>query len=446
MATSKASRHLPPYHNLTRPAVSRKSHIQPTGNGHQFSYSRSNRFAQLSPQSSSEDDDEDDDDEQGDEDVDRESSDAESSGTDMPRSSSDEGEEEEEDDDDDDDDDDDSNAHDDDEYTAHDGVKAGNNRRRPQSNPSEDRDKEEDELELDQPTVLSPAVERANRSTSLANLTVEELSDFDPMDQERAGVIGPTSIEYPDTERSRSRSRDIRSSASKSEGEGKSGSGSESGSGSDSSSRRQYHHSLAYANLTHRPRRSELDRNMMSDLRNLNCTASEASREASPAVSSAVSPEAFPRAAHPCDVDANDEEDDFFDPADDAALKEFARMQREIKMRKRRSHGSSIGKRTHSERSDSDGLEDLIPFGDDMAAWDAVGASARRLRRRVGDRRSLQFQDPPPERIEELEEPSSGEEYAARLRMTRGFGMLFGDGEALARELPYYAMEIDEDI
>ena len=84
----------------------------------------------------------------------------------------------------------------------------------------------------------------------------------------------------------------------------------------------------------------------------------------------------------------------------------------------------SIGKRTISESigSDSD-REDLQQFLD----MNDVGSSARRLRRRVGDRWSLQFQDPPP-RIDEIEEH---EEL---------------DGEFLAKELPYYnyiSMEID---
>ena len=85
----------------------------------------------------------------------------------------------------------------------------------------------------------------------------------------------------------------------------------------------------------------------------------------------------------------------------------------------------SIGKRTISESigSDSD-REDVLPF----LEVNEVGSSARRLRRKVGDRRSLQFQDPPPPRIEELEEPPTSEDE-----------ML--DGETLARELPYYTLE-----
>ncbi|GKT43354.1 uncharacterized protein ColSpa_03535 [Colletotrichum spaethianum] len=68
---------------------------------------------------------------------------------------------------------------------------------------------------------------------------------------------------------------------------------------------------------------------------------------------------------------------------------------------------------------------------------DAVGSSARRLRRRVGDRRSfihLQFQDPPPPRIDELDEPESEVEGT----------FIFCDSGTLAQELPYYSIEIME--
>ncbi|KAM0324796.1 hypothetical protein ACHAQA_007762 [Verticillium albo-atrum] len=372
------------------------------GNSHQFSYVRSaNRFAQLSPQSSSEDEeDEDDDDEEEGE------SDVESTETDLPRSSSEEEDDEEEEDEDEEDEEDDDehivlaspvitqrqvilnnvniNDDDDDEDDTE------------EEDDDSDSDSDEDMLEADAaPQVMpdlmhapEPPTERiitttttTTTTTTIATFTVEELSDFDPMDDNRIGVIPPTSFEYPDSDRSRSRSRGGRSTAS------------------DAAAPKSHPH------LSHRPH-PDLDINMMHHLRNLNCSGS-------------------------------DEEDDMFDPSDDAAHKEFVLAQRALKMRKRRSHGSSIGKRTHSERSDSDGKEDLPD-----TPWDAVGASARRLRRRVGDRRSLQFQDPPPERIEELEEPDSCEE--GRGRMMRGFGMLFGDGETLARELPYYAMEIME--
>ncbi|KAK5661759.1 hypothetical protein OQA88_9860 [Cercophora sp. LCS_1] len=111
---------------------------------------------------------------------------------------------------------------------------------------------------------------------------------------------------------------------------------------------------------------------------------------------------------------------------DEAEYQEFLRKQREVKRRKRMSSGS-IGKRTISESIGSDtDREDLKkPF----LPAEEVGSSARRLRRKIGNRHSLQFQDPPPG-ILELDEPDSDEEIS----------------EALARELPYYeyaAMVID---
>lgn len=83
-----------------------------------------------------------------------------------------------------------------------------------------------------------------------------------------------------------------------------------------------------------------------------------------------------------------------------------------------------MGKRTMSERSDSD-HEDVRHCLD----FEQAGSSARRLKRRVGDRRSLIFQDPPP-KIDEIDEPPEELE----------------DTEMLAKELPFYAfttMEVD---
>jgi len=121
--------------------------------------------------------------------------------------------------------------------------------------------------------------------------------------------------------------------------------------------------------------------------------------------------------------------DSDFSDLSEAEHQEFLRRQREVKRRKRMSSGS-IGKRTISESIGSDtDREDLNkPF----LPLEEVGSSARRLRRRIGNRHSLQFQDPPPG-IQELDEPDSSEdEYLI--------------SEALARELPYYeyaVMEID---
>ncbi|KAL2019960.1 hypothetical protein VTK56DRAFT_9052 [Thermocarpiscus australiensis] len=143
--------------------------------------------------------------------------------------------------------------------------------------------------------------------------------------------------------------------------------------------------------------RPDLDQGIMYNLGNLNCS------------------------------DDSDETD-----LDELEFQEFLMRQRAEKRRKRMSSGS-IGKRTISESIGSDtDREDLKAF----LGADEVGSSARRLRRRVGDRRSLQFQDPPPPppRIEELDEPSSSEDE------------ILISSETLARELPYYeyvSMEVD---
>ncbi|KAF4508434.1 hypothetical protein G6O67_004812 [Ophiocordyceps sinensis] len=134
---------------------------------------------------------------------------------------------------------------------------------------------------------------------------------------------------------------------------------------------------------------SDLDKAMMQDLKNLNCS-NEASDN------------------NPCD---GDEE-------------AFLQRRQELRRHRRVSMSSSFGKRTHSELSDSD--------NDEAGSLDAndVGSSARRMHKRL-HRSSLLFQDPPEPRIDELDEPDSSEDaYAA--------------GTSLARELPYYTMEIME--
>lgn len=124
------------------------------------------------------------------------------------------------------------------------------------------------------------------------------------------------------------------------------------------------------------------------------------------------------------------EESDF--DFDEVEHQEFLRKSREAKRHKRMTSGS-IGKRsiTESLGGDSDHEDLNKPF---LSAEEA-GSSARRLRRKIGNRHSLQFQDPPPG-IEELDEPESSEdEYLI--------------SEALARELPYYeysVMQIDSPL
>ncbi|KAG9234223.1 hypothetical protein BJ875DRAFT_376891 [Amylocarpus encephaloides] len=110
----------------------------------------------------------------------------------------------------------------------------------------------------------------------------------------------------------------------------------------------------------------------------------------------------------------------------EAWLKRFKAERR----RKRRSSGS-VQKRTLSQSigSDTDD-EDIQPVTFEGAT------SARRLRRKVGDRGSLIFDDPPP-RIDELEEPESCEELVeVRESDNEGQGL---------RELPYYVQDMDVD-
>ncbi|KAJ4406337.1 hypothetical protein N0V82_010138 [Gnomoniopsis sp. IMI 355080] len=91
--------------------------------------------------------------------------------------------------------------------------------------------------------------------------------------------------------------------------------------------------------------------------------------------------------------------------------------------RRMRMSQSSVGtKRTMSERGSDSDHEDVRSY----LGFEEPGSSARRLKRKTGDRRSLIFQDPPP-RIDEVSEPEELE-------------------EALARELPFYeymSMEVD---
>lgn len=127
-----------------------------------------------------------------------------------------------------------------------------------------------------------------------------------------------------------------------------------------------------------------------------------------------------------CSKETSDEDfEESIDNEDEADPEEaFYEHQQEMRRRRRVSMSSSIGKRTHSEISDSD-CEDTCSVDVNEA-----GSSARRSRKRV-HRTSLLFQDPPPPRIDELEEPSSSEDEAVTKR-------------SLARELPYFTMEIME--
>ncbi|KAH0493081.1 hypothetical protein TgHK011_008003 [Trichoderma gracile] len=133
----------------------------------------------------------------------------------------------------------------------------------------------------------------------------------------------------------------------------------------------------------------DLDKGMMEDLENLNCSNEASDNEAEP------------------------EEDD--------AESEFMRRQQELKRIRRLSMSSSFGKRTHSELSDSDDNDSALDVNE-------AGSSASRFRKRI-NRGSLLFQDPPAPRIDELEEPNSDEdEYANEMRIAQG--------------LPYHGLEV----
>ncbi|KAG6010578.1 hypothetical protein E4U21_005931 [Claviceps maximensis] len=137
-----------------------------------------------------------------------------------------------------------------------------------------------------------------------------------------------------------------------------------------------------------RSRHGGIDRGMVRDFKNLNCS--------------------------------NETSED-----EDGELQVFRRRQMEMRRIRRASMSSSFGKRTYSELSSDSDESDA--GGMDV---NAIGSSARRLRKRL-HRGSLLFQDPPAPRIDELDEPdSSAEEYDA--------------ADPFARELPYFTIKIME--
>ncbi|KAI1006936.1 hypothetical protein K3495_g1282 [Podosphaera aphanis] len=117
----------------------------------------------------------------------------------------------------------------------------------------------------------------------------------------------------------------------------------------------------------------------------------------------------------------------------------------EMRAEKRRRRRSSVQKRTISMSigSDTDD-EDLQPIIFDA---NEAGSSARRLRRRVGERASLIFDDPP-ERIEEVDEASEEviEIEGCEWRATESSSE---DEGKLQKELPYWnwsqVMDADSD-
>ena len=142
-------------------------------------------------------------------------------------------------------------------------------------------------------------------------------------------------------------------------------------------------------------RKDHLDTGFMDGLKNLNCSAEASDDEHAPTF----------------------QELDYEEIA-------FLKRREELRRFRRVSMSSSFGKRTHSELSDSD--------PDDYGIIDVneVGSSAHRMRKRL-HRTSLLFQDPPVQRIDELEEPDSSEDERVGMN-------------TYAMELPYFTMEIME--
>ncbi|OAA64669.1 hypothetical protein SPI_03316 [Niveomyces insectorum RCEF 264] len=233
-----------------------------------------------------------------------------------------------------------------------------------------------------------------------ATLIIEEISDYDS-DDSRIQILRPDAIEEALSERSRSQS------PSKTQGADK--------------TRQPNHHHLnrrRRSSVLQQPAIPEMDRSVMSGLRGFSLRADSDGDSDEEAL---LDDDDYD------DDDDNDENGDI----DEAAYNQFRLRQREERRHRRMTSGS-IGKRTISESigSDSDN-EDLRTLLLDASE---AGSSARRLRRRIGDRHSLQFADPPPPRIDELDEPDTTDNDDDIRELTR-------DGETLARELPYYTLE-----
>ncbi|CAK7208674.1 hypothetical protein SCUCBS95973_000182 [Sporothrix curviconia] len=211
-----------------------------------------------------------------------------------------------------------------------------------------------------------------------ASFTIEEVSDFDS-DNGRIQIIQPSEIEEAESEREKTPDPNRNRSG-------------------------KFNMAKARRRSSTRPSRPpEIDRSVMSGLREFTFGADS-------------------------DEEVFLDEEDGSD-YDEGALNSFLLKQRDEKRRRRMTSGS-ISKRTITESIGSDtDTEDLSA----MLDANEVGSSARRLRRRL-DRHSLQFQDPPPPRIDELEEPDTSDNED-------DVKELIHNGETLARELPYYTLE-----
>ena len=130
--------------------------------------------------------------------------------------------------------------------------------------------------------------------------------------------------------------------------------------------------------------------------------------------------------------------------AEDGAVEEhemWARKQKEIRRMKRRSSGS-VRKRNLTESIGSDTDEEDLQL---CEGANEAGSSARRLKRKVvRERTSLIFDDPPVWRIEEVEEPASGEERSVSGKVEEGSD----EEESWEMAMPFYGqedMDIDSD-
>ncbi|OTB02069.1 hypothetical protein M426DRAFT_207659 [Hypoxylon sp. CI-4A] len=116
-----------------------------------------------------------------------------------------------------------------------------------------------------------------------------------------------------------------------------------------------------------------------------------------------------------------------FDHDDEEFRRQLQKRREERRLRRMKS--GSLSKRTVSERGSDSDREDILPYHDGNDP-----GPTRRIRRKVGDRTSIQFSGPLPEPIEELKEPNSDDE------------IILENADVFAKELPYWTlMEVDSE-
>ncbi|KAI0844041.1 hypothetical protein F5Y00DRAFT_212690 [Daldinia vernicosa] len=122
-----------------------------------------------------------------------------------------------------------------------------------------------------------------------------------------------------------------------------------------------------------------------------------------------------------------EDSDGDIDRDDEEFIRQLQKTREERRLRRMKS--GSLSKRTVSERGSDSDREDVLPYYEGNET-----GPTRRMRRKVGDRISIQFTGPLPERIEELKEPNSDDE------------IILDDAEIFARELPYWTlMDVDSE-